>query len=365
MWGVLRKVPRPHNRKRAMNSARMTTTARRVPGLNRRPGPARLAACAPLGPCGPAAEGPGRPTSACLGSPGESQRPHPCASGDIPFPEGQADPGERYSRQIALFGDAGQQQLTAASVVLIGLGGLGSHVAQQLAYLGVRRFTLLDGDTVGVTDLNRLVGATGADVGILKAHVVARRIRSILPAADVRVIAEPVPVAGLDRGSALGSATAVIAGVDSDTARLILTELCSIAGVPYIDAATGISRADGEVVYGGRVVVAGPAGGCLFCRGELDRREDPSQAKSAPERQAGPAGNGRAGRASVVTINGVVASLAATETACLISGLRPPYGMLTYTAHEGIVTRDGDLPARHCPYCTRWAASRGQLPDDR
>ena len=263
---------------------------------------------------------------------------------------GGADLGERYSRQIALFGDAGQQRLTAASVVLIGLGGLGSHVAQQLAYLGVRRYTLLDGDTVGISDLNRLIGATGGDVGILKAHVAARCIRSIQPAADVRVITEPVPVAGLDCGAALGPPTAVIAGVDSDTARLILTELCSTAGVPYIDAATGISRVGGDVVYGGRVVVAGPAGGCLFCRGELDRREDPSRAKSPHERQAGAASKDEgAARASVVTINGVVASLAATETSCLISGLRPPYGMLTYRVHEGIVTRGDDLPARHRP----------------
>ena len=306
----------------------------------------------------------GRETSGCLGSPGESRRSQPGAGGDTPRSGGGADPGERYSRQIALFGDAGQQRLTAASVVLIGLGGLGSHVAQQLAYLGVRRYTLLDGDTVGISDLNRLIGATGTDVGILKAHVAARRIRSIQPAADVRVITEPVPVAGLDRGAALGSPTAVIAGVDSDTVRLILTELCSIAGVPYIDAATGISRAGGDVVYGGRVVVAGPAGGCLFCRGELDRREELSRAKSPHERQAGAASKGEGvARASVVTINGVVASLAATEASCLISGLRPPNGMLTYGAHEGIVTRGSDLPARHCPYCARWAAKRRQLPD--
>ena len=89
---------------------------------------------------------------------------------------------------------------------------------------------------------------------------------------------------------------------------------------------------------------------------------------SPHERQAGAASHGVGAAAllgsgaSVVTINGVVASLASTEISCLISGLRPPYGMLTYRAHEGIVTRSGDPPTRHCPYCARWAAA-GTTPD--
>src|SRR6266851_5345750 len=122
---------------------------------------------------------------------------------------GGADLNDRYSRQIALFGEAGQQRLADASVVLIGLGGLGSHLAQQLAYLGVRRYTLVDGDTVGDSDLNRVIGATGDDVGILKAHVAGRLIHSIQPAADVRVVAEPAPHPAAE--AALASATAVIA----------------------------------------------------------------------------------------------------------------------------------------------------------
>jgi hypothetical protein len=244
-----------------------------------------------------------------------------------------------------LFGEAGQQRLTDASIVLIGLGGLGSHLVQQLAYLGVLRYTLFDGETVGHSDLNSLIGATDDDIGFLKARLAARLIRSIQPAAAVRVVTDPVPLGRLDDGAALGSATAVIAGLDrnEDTLRFILTELCSIVRAPYIDAASDVRRAaGGDLGYGGRVVVAGPAPGCLFCRGELDRREEGDQAVDP--------------HASVVTIDGVVASLAATEIACLISGLRPPCGMLTYRAHEGIVTRSSDPPARHCPYCSRWAA---------
>jgi len=274
------------------------------------------------------------------------------------------DPSERYSQQITLFGAAGQRRLAAASVILIELGGLGSHLAQQLAYLGVRRFTLVDGDTVDSGNLNRLIGATADDIGIARTQVAARLIRSIQPTADVRVVAERGPLALLGTGTGVDSATAVVAGLgkDTDTVRFVLTELCSLAGVPYIDAASGVRRVGNDVVYGGRVVVAGAAAGCLFCRGELDRRDDAEQGDSPrePHAAAPPHGGGE----SVVTIDGVVASLAATEISCLISGLRPPCGMLTYRAHQGVVTRSGDLLARHCPYCTRWQPSRRQLIGD-
>jgi molybdopterin/thiamine biosynthesis adenylyltransferase len=308
-------------------------------------------------------------TAACpvtRGHPGSPAKGRPAHAdmGDAALPGAAgADPRGRSSRQIALLGAAGQRRMTDASVALIGLDGLGSHLAQQLAYLGVRQYTLLDGDTVNNSSLNRLIGATVDDVGVPKADVAARLIRCIQPAADVRVAAEPVPLALLGRGAAIGSATAVIAGLgeDEDTVRFILTELCSIAGVPYIDVASNVRRADGGMVYGGRVVVAGAEAGCLFCRGELDRRAD--RAMNPREPQAGATSHGP--RGASVTIDGVVASLAATEISCLITGLRPPCGMLTYRAHEGIVTRSGDQPARHCPYCDRWAASRRHLiPDD-
>ena len=307
-----------------------------------------------------------RATRGHLDSPPECRPAHDGTGGQTPHGGEDAHLSERYTRQIALFGDAGQQRLRDASVVLIGLGGLGSHLAQQLAYLGVRRYTLLDGGTVDNGNLSRLIGATGDDVGILRADVAARLIRGIQPAADVRVVAGRVPLGLLDAGAAIGSATAVLAGLgeETDTVRFILTELCSIAGVPYVDAASDVIHAGDYVVYGGRVVVAGAAAGCLFCRGEFDRRESADRAASPRERQAG-ASQARGSGASVVTIDGVVASLAATEISCLISGLRPPCGMLTYRAHEGIVTRSGDQPARHCPYCARWAASRRRLiPDD-
>ena len=92
----------------------------------------------------------------------------------------------RYSRNEALFGPEGQARIGGTSVMIVGLGGLGSAVAQQLAYLGVRRFLLIDADVVSLSNMNRLIGAHEADVDVTPKVAVAERIISaIQPTADV------------------------------------------------------------------------------------------------------------------------------------------------------------------------------------
>ena len=70
-----------------------------------------------------------------------------------------------YHRQVLAFGDKGQYQLGQITVGIVGLGGIGSIVALELAHLGVKQFILVDDDAVETTNLNRLVGATTKDVG--------------------------------------------------------------------------------------------------------------------------------------------------------------------------------------------------------
>ena len=70
---------------------------------------------------------------------------------------------DRFSRNIALFGHAGQKRISASAVGVVGLGGLGSHVAQQLVYLGVRDLTYVDDDQITTSSLNRVVTAIEDD----------------------------------------------------------------------------------------------------------------------------------------------------------------------------------------------------------
>ncbi len=70
----------------------------------------------------------------------------------------------RYSRNEGLFGAEGQRLIGETKVTIVGLGGLGCHIAQQTAYLGVVDYRLVDGDHVTESSLNRLVGARPDDV---------------------------------------------------------------------------------------------------------------------------------------------------------------------------------------------------------
>ena len=92
---------------------------------------------------------------------------------------------DMFDRQVRAFGAAGQQRLGDTRVAIIGLGGTGSIAAQQLVHLGVRKFVLIDPDTIEVTNLNRVVGATAQDVGASKVSVAARYIKSFSSEADV------------------------------------------------------------------------------------------------------------------------------------------------------------------------------------
>lgn len=267
----------------------------------------------------------------------------------------------RYRRQIVLFGAAGQDLLGQATVGYPGLGGLGSHHVRLSAYLGVRNFVLVDGDTTSDHSLNRQVTAYPDDVGELKVDLAEREILKIAPTANVKVVPKHLPHP--DALAALAEVDLLIGGLDHDLPRLQLTDFAATKGIAYIDAATDITvTEDGPPVYGGRIVCAGTAPGCLHCLGELDndaiRRATMTDEQLIIEAaiygvpveslrpQTGP---------SVVTINSVVASLAITEAMALLTGLRQPQRHLVYRGDTGTVRLNIDPPQANCPYCTRWS----------
>lgn len=262
----------------------------------------------------------------------------------------------RFDRNERLFGSEGQLKVVATRLVIVGCGGLGSIFTQQAAYLGFRRFGLVDADIVTGSSMNRLVGAVPADVDwTSKVEVAERIIKSVDPDAKVEAIQK-----WLDHPAAravIASADIVIGCLDDDVARLQLTDITTSARLPYLDLASGVSE-DGDT-YGGRVVFAEPGRRCVYCLGELDAVEL-ALASLTPEQRAARDTNygvrkaalGRRG-ASVVSLNGVVASLGLTELMAFVTGLRAPAITLTYRAERGIVRRRTNEPSGPCPYCRR------------
>lgn len=263
---------------------------------------------------------------------------------------------DRYSRNEGLFGLDGQRAIASTPVAIVGLGGLGSHVAQQLAYLGTRRFALVDHDRVTDSGMNRLVTADDADVvaATPKVHVARRRILAVNPHADVRTVATRLddPAAS----DALAGAAIMFGCVDNDLARLQLTRLCSTLAVPLFDLATDVDTSTTPVIFGGRVVCC-TGNGCLVCLGVLDshalaRASLTTEQADAHERIYGVDRAALDGTGPmVVSINGTVASLAVTEFIAFVTGLRPVNRHLSYYGHLTQIRLNGDLQADDCYYC--------------
>jgi molybdopterin/thiamine biosynthesis adenylyltransferase len=259
----------------------------------------------------------------------------------------------RYSRQTALFGSEGQRRLGATRVAVAGLGGTGSHVAQQLAYLGVLDFLLVDPDSVEHSNLNRLVGAVEADVGAAKTRIASRLVRAVQPDATIVTFEtgiEAVP------DSAIHAADVLFACVDSDAARLEIVQRCSVASLPHFDLATDT----GVDWFGGRVLFSGAGERCVSCMDLLDQAALRRAAMTAGQRREderiyGVSVNalGESGPA-VVSVNGVVASLAITEFLKWRTGFQEPVELVTYRGERGVVTRSLDPPRPDCFYCASW-----------
>lgn len=263
----------------------------------------------------------------------------------------------RYSRNEGLLGVDGQQAISRTPVAIVGLGGLGSHIAQQLAYLGTRTFALIDHDHVTDSSMNRLVTADSADVAAatLKVKAARRRILAVNPEANIRIV--PERLNGPESFDALASVAIVFGCVDNDLARLQLTRMCATLALPLFDLATDVDTTTTPMTFGGRVVCCA-GDGCLVCLQVLDpealaRASLTAEQAAAHERIYG------VGRAAldrtgpmVVSINGTVASLAVTEFIAFVTGLRPANQHVSYYGHLSQVRRNNDLPSDDCYYCS-------------
>jgi len=262
----------------------------------------------------------------------------------------------RFDRNVLLFGQQGQDRLRAKRVAVVGVGGLGTHVLQQLALLGVGGLVIIDREELDISNKNRYVGSLHVDPvpGLPKVDLGERLILAIDPTIQVTKIKDTfISEAGF---AVLKQADCVFGSMDREGCRLILNEFCAAYERPYFDLATEIVPGE-KLVFGGRVCCAIDGGGCISCLGVLDVAEaqrDLSGPSGQQDRkvvygvkmealaQAGP---------SVVSLNGVVASLAVTEFMVWATGLREPKRLLTYYGERGAVTVNRDQPPSDCYYC--------------
>jgi molybdopterin/thiamine biosynthesis adenylyltransferase len=230
-----------------------------------------------------------------------------------------------HHRQILALGAEGQQAIQRSKIAIVGLGGIGSIVAQQLAHLGVREFVLIDDDVVEVTNLHRLVAATQSDVGLPKVEVAEAHLKAVNP--QGHVLSLRMNARANTALKSLQNCDVIFGCVDTDAGRLILNELCNAYLIPYIDCGVGINVLKGEIAEaGGRVVVWTPGRPCLLCSKEINPRIAAEELESQQEveyrKQHGYVAGANLPEPAVISLNGTIASLAVTEFLALVTGFR-------------------------------------------
>lgn len=166
----------------------------------------------------------------------------------------------RYSRHLLIpeVGLEGQKKLKAASVLIIGTGGLGSPVALYLAAAGVGRIGLVDYDVVDSSNLQRQVIHGTSGLGILKVESARRRMLDLNPDIQVEIYNEPFTSENALRIAA--NYDILIDGTDNFPTRYLVNDVCVLTGKPNVYGS--IFRFDGQVsVFDAR---RGPCYRCLF-----------------------------------------------------------------------------------------------------
>lgn len=248
----------------------------------------------------------------------------------------------RYSRNILLeeIGRDGQERLKYSRVIVVGAGGLGSPALLYLAAAGVGNITLIEGDRLDLTNLQRQILYSTGEVGEPKATAAASRLRQLNPNVNVRTIADRLNPANAP--DYLRDVDLVLDGTDNFPTRFLVNDVCVHQGLPLISG--GILRFFGLVlgVQPGRT----PCYRCLF--------EHPPEPGSVPSCSA-------AGVLGAVA--GMVGSFMAAEACKVLLGAGMSIlGRMVQVDLLDLEFRSSAMP--ECPPCPVCQARGAGLPFD-
>jgi molybdopterin/thiamine biosynthesis adenylyltransferase/rhodanese-related sulfurtransferase len=235
----------------------------------------------------------------------------------------------RYSRHLALreIGVQGQEKLKAASVLLVGAGGLGSPAALYLAASGVGTIGVLDNDRVDVSNLQRQVLYDTQSVGRPKAEAAKERLLGLNP--EIELVSHPVELRASNVREIFGKYDVILDGTDRFNTRYLTNDACVILRKPLVSAA--IHRFEGQAMT--YVPDQAPCYRCLF-------PEPPADGLVPNCAEAGVLG----------VLPGVMGTIQATEAIKLIVGVGEPLlgRLLTYDA---LAMRFGEFRFTRRPDC--------------
>jgi adenylyltransferase/sulfurtransferase len=253
------------------------------------------------------------------------------------FTEGQA---QRYARQLILpgIGSKGQQRLLDSSVLIVGVGGLGSPCALYLAAAGVGRIGLLDRDSVELSNLHRQILHNTGDLGRSKTQSGRETLERLNP--DVTVISLHQRIEPDNAFATIAGYEIIVDGSDNFPTKFLLNDACVLSRKPLVHA--GVSQFEGQVTT--ILPTRGPCYRCVF--------PDPPPPCLIPTCQ-------EAGILGVLP--GVIGAIQATEVIKYLLGLGDllvgrmlVYNALQMSFREVPLPRDPD-----CPLCGEKPTIRG------
>lgn len=208
---------------------------------------------------------------------------------------------ERYARQVMLpeIGEEGQRRLASSSVLLVGLGGLGSAVAPILAGAGVGRIGLCDHDTVSWSNLPRQTLYTEEEVGRPKCEAALRRLASLSSATRFECHAEGLTPANAER--LIAAYDLVVDCCDNFATRYLLDDACAAAERPWVYGSIG--------PFEGQASLFNHRRGVRYA----DLYPDREALCSAPRRTLGVLGS----------VPAAIGAIEATEALKLLAGMEP------------------------------------------
>ena len=141
-----------------------------------------------------------------------------------------------YSRQILLDGwdIEAQEKLKLANVLIVGCGGIGCTSAELLARAGVGQITLIDADTIEMSNLQRQIAYVEENIGFYKSEILAKRLKQINPHIRIESYSSK-----LDKSNAeqlISTQDLVLDGCDNFTTRYLVNQICTQLNVPLISA---------------------------------------------------------------------------------------------------------------------------------
>ena len=261
------------------------------------------------------------------------------------------DPAEIFDRNVRAFGKDGQLLLNRLHVAVVGVGGTGSFVVEELARLGVGRLTLIDDEDIESTNLNRIVGSTESDVGKRKVDVLAAVAKRARKGIEVNAIAGSILRESVARR--LIDCDLVFCCTDSHGSRAVINQVAYQYLVPTLDIGVRIDAAAGTVTTAStRVQLLAPGLACLACHPLLSADAVRRDLFSPEQRAADPYIVGfQEPQPAVVSINGSVSSSAVTMFLTCMTGLPGSTRHLVGQPLEGTVRAVVAKPRLECVVC--------------